>query len=226
MYILTDYDIFNLKELIKIRCESNSESNLEEALEEFISLSNIQLAENIKAMIKVSEEEYCTINTPSDKETVKNCNELIVKLLSNNNEVEKYKDSKTNNELENIHPDILQHIENLFENWNYSNAIEEAYKITRQRLVTVTWKEKANDAFNEANYEIIFWIIPSSESEKNFCNWVKFLHMAIQSFRNEMAHRPASKIEKNKAIHYIYLASLALYLINNDWKCSNVSEDV
>jgi uncharacterized protein (TIGR02391 family) len=45
---------------------------------------------------------------------------------------------------------------------------------------------------------------------------VKFLHLAIQNFRNEKAHTPAKELGKNKAIHYIYLASLALYLIDNN----------
>ena len=37
--------------------------------------------------------------------------------------------------------------------------------------------------------------------------------MAIQNLRNEKAHTPAKEIDKNLAIHYIALASLAYDLI-------------
>lgn len=38
--------------------------------------------------------------------------------------------------------------------------------------------------------------------------------MAIQKLRNEKAHTPATRIDKNLAIHYIVLASLAYDLID------------
>ena len=38
--------------------------------------------------------------------------------------------------------------------------------------------------------------------------------MAIQKLRNEKAHKPAEDIEKNLAIHYIVLVSLAYDLID------------
>lgn len=114
-----------------------------------------------------------------------------------------------------IHPEIYSHIQKFFNDWHYATSVEEAYKITRQKLVSITWKEKWHEAFNEKNYEILFWKIPQTEADKNFCEWVKFLHLAIQNFRNEKAHTPAKELDKNRAIHYIYLASLALYLIDN-----------
>ena len=50
--------------------------------------------------------------------------------------------------------------------------------------------------------------------EKDFFEGVKFLHMAIQFLRNEKAHTPALDLDKNLAIHYIALASLAYDLIS------------
>jgi len=38
--------------------------------------------------------------------------------------------------------------------------------------------------------------------------------MAIQKLRNEKSHKPAEDIDKNLAIHYIVLASLAYDLID------------
>lgn len=45
--------------------------------------------------------------------------------------------------------------------------------------------------------------------------------MAIQKLRNEKAHTPAQKMDKNLAIHYIVLASLAY-----NWKFRNNIKDV
>jgi hypothetical protein len=54
----------------------------------------------------------------------------------------------------------------------------------------------------------MFWIFQIELLEIIF-QGVKFLHMAIQKLRNEKAHTPAQKMDKNLAIHYIVLASLA-----------------
>ena len=40
--------------------------------------------------------------------------------------------------------------------------------------------------------------------------------MAIQKFRNEKAHTPAKALDRNLAIHYISIASLAYELISRD----------
>ena len=39
--------------------------------------------------------------------------------------------------------------------------------------------------------------------------------MAIQNLRNEKVHKPAEEMDKNLALHYIVLASLAYDLIDN-----------
>lgn len=113
----------------------------------------------------------------------------------------------------NIHEDIFNHIKELLNSWHYFNAIEESYKIVREKLKEITWEEQAHKWFKEDNYELIFWHIPKNEAESNFFEWVKFLHMAIQNLRNEKAHTPAKKLDKNLAIHYITMASLAYDLI-------------
>lgn len=38
--------------------------------------------------------------------------------------------------------------------------------------------------------------------------------MAIQKFRNEKAHTPAKALDRNLAIHYISMASLAYQLVS------------
>ena len=80
----------------------------------------------------------------------------------------------------------------------------------------MTGEEKASQAFCETNIEQIFGHNPSDAAEKDFFEGVKFINMAIQNFRNEKAHTPAKPLDKNLAIHYISLASLAYELISKN----------
>lgn len=109
---------------------------------------------------------------------------------------------------------VFDHVQKLLNDGHYFNAVEEAYKIVRKKLKEVSGKEKATDAFSEANYERIFGHKPADDTEKDFFEGVKFLHMSIQFLRNEKAHTPAMDLDKNLAIHYISLASLAYDLIS------------
>lgn len=113
-----------------------------------------------------------------------------------------------------LNKEVFSHIKELLKWWHYFNAVEESYKIVRAKLKSITWKEKAHEWFKVENYEIIFWHKPIDDAEEDFFEWVKFLHMAIQNLRNEKAHTPAKDIDKNLAIHYIVLASLAYDLID------------
>lgn len=113
-----------------------------------------------------------------------------------------------------LQKDIFDHVQKLLNDGHYFNAVEEAYKIVRKKLKDVSDKEKATDAFSAANYEKIFGHQPANDAERDFFEGVKFLHMAIQFLRNEKAHTPARDMDKNLAIHYIALASLAYDLIN------------
>jgi uncharacterized protein (TIGR02391 family) len=121
-----------------------------------------------------------------------------------------FKDGNINIELQ---KEIFDHVQKLLNDKHYFNAVEEAYKIVRQKLKDITGKEKATDAFSNPNYEKIFGHQPKNDAEKDFFEGVKFLHMSIQFLRNEKAHTPAQDLDKNLAIHYISLASLAYDLI-------------
>ncbi|MDD3998985.1 MAG: TIGR02391 family protein [Candidatus Shapirobacteria bacterium] len=112
-----------------------------------------------------------------------------------------------------LQKEVFDHVQNLLNNGHYFNAVEEAYKIVRQKLKEITGKEKAHEAFAEPNQENIFGCKPKNDAEKDFFEGVKFLHMSIQFLRNEKAHTPAEDLDKNLAIHYISLASLAYDLI-------------
>lgn len=116
-----------------------------------------------------------------------------------------------------LQKDIFDHVQKLLNDGHHFSAVEEAYKVVRKKLEEITGKERATDAFGPNSIEKIFGRKPKNKAEKNFFEGVKFLHMAIQFLRNEKAHTPAQKIDKNLAIHYIALASLAYDLINRKY---------
>ena len=111
---------------------------------------------------------------------------------------------------------VFTQVQGLLSDGHYSNAIEEAYKIVREKLKEITGTEKAHEAFKGNNYDVILGHAPINEAEKDSFEGIKFLHMAIQKLRNERAHTPAKEIDKNLAIHYIVLASLAYRLIDRN----------
>lgn len=144
------------------------------------------------------------------------CGKIAEKLLGKKNGEVKNKPKatfKNGNINITLQKEIFDHVQDLLNNGHYFNAVEEAYKIVRKKLRDITGKEKATDAFAASNYEKIFGHQPVDGIEGDFFEGVKFLHMSIQFLRNEKAHTPALDLDKNLAIHYISLASLAYDLI-------------
>jgi uncharacterized protein (TIGR02391 family) len=115
-----------------------------------------------------------------------------------------------------IHAEIYEHIKIYLDNKDYFHAVEESFKVIREKLRDITGHERAHEAFSSKNYVKVFGHEPTTEPEKDFFEGIKFLHMAIQKFRNEKAHTLAGNLEPNLAIHYIALASLAYDLITRD----------
>jgi uncharacterized protein (TIGR02391 family) len=112
-----------------------------------------------------------------------------------------------------LRSEIFEHIKKYLETEDYFHAVEESYKIVRNKLKSLTNEEQAHKAFNEENYVFIFGHVPANAAEKDFFEGVKFLNMAIQKFRNEKVHDVAKPLDKNTAVHYLALASLAYDLI-------------
>lgn len=115
-----------------------------------------------------------------------------------------------------IKPEIYKHIKKYLEVEDYFHAVEESYKIVREKLKEITGEEKATNAFKEDNFIKIFGYDPKNQMERDFFDGIKFLHMAIQMFRNEKVHMLAGDLNKNRAYHYIILASLAYQLIDKN----------
>ena len=118
-----------------------------------------------------------------------------------------------------IHEDIFTHIERYLIVGDYFHAVDESYKVVREKLREITGSEKASDVFTNsaqstAHYEALFGkAVPSSPVEGDFFRGIGYLHLGVQHLRNEKAHTLAAMIDPNLAIHYISLASLAYDLI-------------
>lgn len=119
-----------------------------------------------------------------------------------------------------IRPEIYNHIKQYLDSGDYFHAVEESYKIVREKLRKKTAQEKATEVFNENaqnqkyNEQLFGKLKPESEPEKDFFRGIGYLHLAVQFLRNEKAHMVATQIDKNLTIHYISLASLAYELIS------------
>lgn len=115
---------------------------------------------------------------------------------------------------------VYSHIAPYLDKEDYFHAVEEAYKVVREKLREVTGKEKASDIFNanaESNkyHKVIFGKATEvGTPESDFFRGVGYLNLAIQFLRNEKSHTLATTLDKNLAIHYISLASLVYDLIS------------
>lgn len=179
--------------------------------EKLVGKSILKLIEYIENQISL--DNLKRVDFPSERiTTAKNIGEKLLgkKIKIENKSQATFKNGNINITLQ---KEIFDHVQRLLNDGHYFNAVEEAYKVVRKRLKDVTGKEKAHEAFTETNQEKIFGHKPQSDAEKDFFEGVKFLHMSIQFLRNEKAHTPAQNLDKNLAIHYIALASLAYDLI-------------
>lgn len=138
------------------------------------------------------------MNMPSENQVQKQSNQNI---------------NITNETIIEIHPNIFNHVKSCLENKDYYHAVEEAYKVVIEKLREITGEEQASRAFNDINYKKIFKKEAQTQAEKDFREGIKFLCMAIQNFRNDKIHTLSKEIDKNIAVHYISLASLAYNLI-------------
>ena len=118
-----------------------------------------------------------------------------------------------------IHEDIYSHIERYLTTGDHFHAVEESYKVVREKLRELTGEEAAHKVFNEnaqnaKHYAALFGKAkPADLAESDFFRGIGYLHLGVQFLRNEKAHTPATPVEPNLALHYISLASLAYDLI-------------
>lgn len=118
-----------------------------------------------------------------------------------------------------INKDVYAHIKQYLDIEDYFHAVDEAYKLVREKLREITGNEKATDVFNmnaeNKKYYTQLFGKPDgiTQAEKDFFRGVGYLNLTIQFLRDEKAHTLATPLERNLAIHYISLSSLAYDLI-------------
>lgn len=118
-----------------------------------------------------------------------------------------------------IRSEIYDHIKSFLDSSHYFTAVEEAYKVVRDKLKEITGEEAAaavfgENALNNKHWEKIFGSVPEKDTpEGNFMRGTGYIHLGVQYLRNEKTHTTATTLDKNLALHYISLASLAYDLI-------------
>ena len=137
----------------------------------------------------------------------------------------------TNNKIEiEIHEDIYNHIGKYLATGDYFHAVEESYKVVREKLRELAGEETAINVFNmnaqsTKHYVALFGKqAPGTKAEADFFRGVGYLHLGVQFLRNEKAHTLATFVEPNLAVHYISLASLAYDLITRSIDEDTVNE--
>ena len=121
-----------------------------------------------------------------------------------------------------INKNVYDHIKRYLINEDYFHAVDEAYKLVRNKLQEITGNEKATEVFNmnaesKKYYTQLFGKSDgTTQAEKDFFRGVGYLNLTIQFLRDEKAHTLATALERNLAIHYISLSSLAYDLITRN----------
>lgn len=121
-----------------------------------------------------------------------------------------------------INKNVYDHIKQYLINEDYFHAVDEAYKLVRNKLQEITDNEKATEVFNmnaesKKYYTQLFGKSDgTTQAEKDFFRGVGYLNLTIQFLRDEKAHTLAKALERNLAIHYISLSSLAYDLITRN----------
>ncbi len=159
---------------------------------------------------------YVKFSTEIEKIGNKLLNMPDINIQSVNHTIQNYE--------QNIHlclnSEIFNHVKRYLDTEDYFHAVEEAYKMVRNKLKEKTGKEKAVDVFNQnaENHkyfnELFGHDAEVGTPEGDFFRGVGYLNLAIQFLRNEKSHDLAKPLDKNLALHYITLASLTYNLIS------------
>lgn len=120
-----------------------------------------------------------------------------------------------------IHADLYKHIIPYIDKEEYFTAVQESYKFVREKLKLMVKKETATAIFGENAtrtdfFEDLFGSLPEKGTpEYDLYKGYAYIQLAIQFLRNEKAHSLSKKVDRNMALHFITLASLAYTLISD-----------
>lgn len=115
---------------------------------------------------------------------------------------------------ESLHPRIASgRCIKLFNDGHYPEAVENSFKIVRDRLRELTGYEKGSDAFGKGGLYVKG--ASAVHVDTDFQQAVKLLTMSLDMFRNEKAHFADGNIsDTNRAKEYINLSNLLMGLLD------------
>lgn len=128
---------------------------------------------------------------------------------------------------------IFTRVEPLLRSNHQQHAVEEAFKLVRERLRLITGKERASDVFGSSGqsdkfYKEIFGIDTPfkdlDERVRDQCVGVAHTQLAIQNYRNVLFHTPYAESEERQTLQYLVLASHAFESISNQLPLTVASE--
>lgn len=121
--------------------------------------------------------------------------------------------------------ELIEVSKELFENEHYSNSVFEAMKLVDNRVKKIVldttwqdlfWVDLMNKAFS-LEKPIIKLTDLNTKSDKNIQLWyMDLFRWAILAIRDPKAHDHV-KLEKEKAIHFLFLANLLLMRLKEIW---------
>lgn len=120
------------------------------------------------------------------------------------------------NSLGNLHPAIKKECLSLYNSKHFAKAVEEGFKVVRERLRELTTFETGSDAFGLGKGNLYVNGAAAPHVESDFQNAVKFLTMSIDNFRNEKAHTTDTSAQTpERAYEYLVMSSLAMHHLDN-----------
>ena len=125
-----------------------------------------------------------------------------------------YWEEKSTDLEDSLHPSIQEHCLPLYENNQYSDSAKKAFHLVRSAYKAKFGSEAVPESFSSIYYVSGTSGIPGSDEDKQFQDGCERILRSVNNFRNEKEHTdPMINMSKDDAIHYLFLSSMALRLL-------------
>lgn len=123
---------------------------------------------------------------------------------------------QTGNNFEGFHETIVSACESKFESGHYDDAVLTGVLVVRDRLRVLTGHDTASEAFGKGG--LVIAKPKNGQSESNFQAGARFIMMANDKFRNELAHTSEqSDFVKTPevALQFLGMSSLSMFFLDS-----------
>ena len=144
-----------------------------------------------------------------------------MKNISNNSQ--KHLEKKENTiEIPHLHQEIKDACFDLYKLSKYRTCVKKAFSIVRSGYRNKFSGERIPEKFSEIYYVSGSLCQKGSQGDKDFQNACKSILRSVNNFRNNIEHSNEDiDIPENVAIHYLYLCSMALDILDKTQKYTN-----